>query len=176
MHKRLNILVLASLMIGLLLAACGGSASDPTATVQELFKAVESKQFSRIADLACAAQKDEIVKAFDPSASLAGGGISAQEILDAMTFKLANMEYKETSRSGNNATVHVKGNVNIDVDAAKFKGVLRKLLEAQGVTGVDDAMLDQFMDPAMEQFKQLGQSFDEDMKLVNENGKWLICE
>jgi len=66
--------------------------------------------------------------------------------------------------------------VNIDVDSAKFKGVLRKLLEAQGVTGVDDAMIDQFMEPAMEQFKELGQSFDQDMKLVNENGKWLICE
>ncbi|MGH2592165.1 MAG: hypothetical protein ACRDGG_01485 [Anaerolineae bacterium] len=179
MPQRFGTLLALMMVLGIILAACGGSAGgDPVAVVQEMFRAVEAKQFNKIVDLACEAQKDEITKDFDFGANLAsqiGRGIDAQKVLDAMTFKLSNMDYKETSRSGNVAVVHVKGRLDISIDPEKFKAVVAEILQAQGLADVDQTTLDQATGAVMEQFEGFGQDLDEDINVVNENGKWLVC-
>jgi hypothetical protein len=164
---------------GLILAACGGGAgSDPVATIQEIFKLVESKQFARIADFACAASKDEATETFDFSRAMTdslGEGVDPQKILEAMSFKAANMEYIEVSRSADAAVVHVKGRLEIAVDANKFKAIVVDILKAQGLGELDPAVLEQATSGILAQFEGFGQDLDVDMNLVNESGRWLIC-
>lgn len=175
MNKRLSALFVLSLALSLILSACGGAGAgaDPVATVREAFRRLEAKQFDKLSELACAAQKDTFGQQFDPSASL-GGGVDVQKILDAVTVKVANLDVNEVSRSGNEAVVHVKAQMQLSFDPAKFKEVLREMLKAQGLGDVDDATLDQFLGPAIEQASQT-QDLDEDVEMVNENGQWLIC-
>jgi hypothetical protein len=59
------------------------------------------------------------------------------------------------------------------VDSAKFREIFRKILEAQGVP-VDDATLDLAMSTLDSTLSQT-QDLNEDVKLIQENGKWVIC-
>jgi hypothetical protein len=175
--KRFGSLTTAAMILALVLAACGGGAGgDPVATVQAMFNAVAAKQFDRLAEFACADKKDEIESQFNIGEALAGSapGLEAQQVLDAMTFSFADLKLTETNRSGNAATVHAEGKMVITVDPARFRVLVKALLEAQGLTGVDDAMIDQFAGPFAEQFEQ-GQDITTDFDMVNEGGKWLIC-
>jgi len=182
MKKRFSLYVLLTLVLSLLLAACGGGdgdSDDPTAVVKDLFKAIEQKKFDKIPDYACEAQKEEVSQTFDFGAimadSMGGADVDPQKILDAMSFKVSNLDVSEVSKSGDNATVHVKGKLEITVDPDKFKDVVKDLLKAQGME-VTDELLDQFAGPAMEGFKDFGQELDDDLNLVKEGGKWLICD
>jgi len=176
--KRLSSLTAVAVMVAVILAACGGggASGDPVATVQALFNAVAAKQFDRMAEFACADKKDEIESEFNIGEALASSapGLEAQQVLDAMTISFADLKLTEASRSGNAAVVHVEGKMVITVDPAKFRELVKVLLEAQGLTGVDDAMIDQFAGPFAEQFEQ-GQDVSTDFEMVNEGGKWLIC-
>src|SRR5919206_1526619 len=62
------------------LAACGAGApntSDPAGTVKAAFEAAQSGGIARIAEFACAAQKDDITKLFGSGAEgLAGLGVN----------------------------------------------------------------------------------------------------
>ncbi len=179
MHTRIGYLTILTVTAGLILAACGGGAgSGPANTIQEIFKLVESKQFARVADFACAANRDEAAETFDFGKAMTdslGQGVDPQKILDAMSFKATNMEYTEVSVSADAAVVHVKGRLEIAVDADKFKAIVVDLLKAQGLGDLDPAMLDQAMSSILAQFEGFGQDLDVDMELVNENGRWLVC-
>jgi hypothetical protein len=183
MKKRLALLFALIIIVGPVLTACGGGGDgggdDPTAAVKDLFKAIEQKKFDKIPDYACEAQKEEARQTFDFGAimaeSLGGADVDPQKILDAMSFKMSGLEITEVSKSGDKATVHAKGKLEITVDEGKFRDVVKELLKAQGME-VSDEMLDQFIGPAMEQFKDFGQELDEDIAMVKEGGKWLICE
>lgn len=180
MNTRPGLLATLALATALILSACGGAASggDPVAVVKDLYSAIESKQFARIADMACAANRDEVEQTFNFGESMAGalgGGIDPQKVIDAMSFSTSGMEYTEVSRSGDKAVVHVKGTLKISVDAAKFKDIVAELLKAQGLTDVDPSLLDQSTNAIVQQFDDFGQEFDDDINVVNENGKWVIC-
>ena len=63
--------------------------------------------------------------------------------------------------------------MTVTVDPAKFKPILKTILQAQGLPN-DDATIDAAL-TAMSGSLTNSQALDEDVKLVNENGKWLIC-
>jgi hypothetical protein len=185
MKKQLSILMFLVMALGLLLTACGGSGNgddgdDATATVQDLFKAIENKQFDKIPDFACAAQKEDVRQTFDfgsaIASSLGGADVDPQMILDALTFKLSDLEITEKSQSGDKAVVHAKGRLEMTVDPDKFKDVVRELLEQQGIGDVSDELMDQFAGPVMEQFEDFSTDLDDDIALVKEDGKWVICD
>jgi hypothetical protein len=184
MKKELSILMFLVMALGLALAACGGGGNgddgDPTGTVNDLFKAIESKQFDKIPDFACAAQKEEVSQTFDfgsiIAGSLGGADVDPQMILDALTFKLSGLEITEKSKSGDKAVVHAKGRLEMTVDPEKFKDVVRELLKQQGIGEVADELLDQFAGPVMEQFEDFSTDLDDDIALVKEGTKWVICD
>lgn len=184
MNKRLFIFLSLVVVLSLALAACGGGddddAGDPTQVVKDLMKAIENKQFDKIPDYACAAQKEEVAETFDIgtaiASSLGGEDVDPEKVLDAMTFKVSNLEVTEKSKSGDKAVVHVKARLEMSVDPEKFKELVRELLEAQGLGDIPDSLLDQQVGPILEQFEDFGEDIDQDFEVVEEEGKWLICE
>ena len=174
--KRISVLITVLIVMGVLLTACGGGSSgaDPVGAVKDLMQAVQDKKFDTLGNLVCAAQKDALTKTFDPSASLGGTGIDVKAMLDAMTISTSGVEYTKKSESGDNAVVAIKGNMTVKIDRAKFKPILQQILKAQG-QDVSDEQLNQFMDLAAGQFES-GQDLSQDMVVVKENGKWVVCK
>lgn len=172
--KRLSILVVIVMVLGVLLSACGGgAASDPAGVVKDMMQAVTNKQFDKVADFACAAQKDQIKNAFNPAGALGAAGIDVNKMLDAMTISFSNADITKVSESGDKATVQVKGTLSIKVDREKFKSFLADVMKAQGQT-VSDDMLNTVLDQAASQFEK-GQDINSQVDVVKENGKWLVC-
>ena len=167
-------------VIVMVFAACGGAggpSSDPAASVKAAFDAAASGGLTKLDDFACAAQKGKIAEAFGGAAGVdtfTQAGIKLDDVMNAMTVKFDNVTAKETSRADTNATVHVTGNMTITVDPAKFKPILKAMLAAEGAPA-DDATIDAAM-TAMSGSLSKSQPLDSDIKVVNEGGKWLICE
>ena len=166
-------------VVAIAVAACGGGApntSDPAGAVTAALDAAESGGIAKLTEFACAAQKDNIAAAFggDSLAGLEAAGISAEELFGSMQMSFDNVTTKETSRSGDKATVHVTGDMKIAFDKAKFKDILKAMMEQAGQP-VDDATLELAMGAMESQLSQT-QKLDEDMTVVQEGGKWLLCE
>ncbi len=166
-------------VIVVVLAACGGAGgatSDPASSVKAAFDAAASGGLAKLDDFACAAQKGKLAEAFGGAAGagpLESAGVNMTDMLNAMTVKFDNVTTTESSRTDTNATVHVTGNMTITVDPAKFKPILKAMMAAQGAP-VDDATIDAAM-TAMSSTLSKSQPLDQDVKVVNEGGKWLIC-
>jgi hypothetical protein len=172
--KRLSVVMIVVVVLSVLLTACGGgAANDPVSVVKDMMQAITDKKFDKLADLACAAQKDKIKDALNPAGALAGTGIDVNKMLDAMTFTFSNPDISKVSESGDKATVQVKGKMTIKLDREKFKPILKDILKAQG-QDVSDDQLDQFMGLAAGQIES-GQDIDNKVEVVKENGKWLVC-
>jgi hypothetical protein len=157
-------------------AGCGGGGSgDPTATVKELVSLVETRQLSKVADIACAAEKAAVAEQFDIGTQLSGElpGMDAASITDAMTISMDAMDYRELERSADKAKVQMTGTMTIGVDKKKMTALLTKALEAQGMP-VDDATIGPVLASMVSEFAQ-GRDVDSTVDLVYENGRWLVC-
>ena len=175
--RSLTTIALAALVVAAV-AACGsggGGSGDPTATVKDMVNLVEAKQFTKVADIACAAQKDTVVKQFDLGSALSGSlqGVDASAITDAMTIKFDGVAYKELEKSADKAKVQMTGTLKMTVDKAKMQALVKTALAAQNMP-VDDATINLMLDSMVGSFEQ-GQPVDSTVDLVMENGKWLIC-
>jgi hypothetical protein len=104
---------------------------------------------------------------------LTSAGVDPNEVMSALSIKFDNLTTKESSRTDKDATVHVNGNMTVTVDPEKFKPILKTILGAQGLPN-DDATIDAALTTMAGSLTKT-QAVDEDVKLVNENGKWLIC-
>ena len=180
---------LAPAVLALVLAACGGGGgggggavgvpgADPVSTVNSLVATIQAKAFDKLPDLACAASKGQISQAFDPSSGLASGlgaaGLTASDVLGAMSISLDNVQVGSPSVSGDTATVHVKGNMKVAMDPGKFAAVMKKAMTAAGQPA-DDATINAIISAASSSLSQTT-TLDSDVTLKNEGGKWLICQ
>jgi major membrane immunogen (membrane-anchored lipoprotein) len=173
--KRLSVVLIVIIALSALLTACGGgaAASDPAGVVKSAMTAITEKNFDKLSEFVCAAQKDKVAQTFNPAGALAGAGVDAQKILDAMSIKLDNGEFTKVSESGDKAEVQMKGNLTISVDKEKFKAVMVDLAKAQGQELPADQM-DQVLDMVIGQFSQ-GIDLDEKVAVIKEGGKWVMC-
>jgi len=173
--KRLSAVMIVIIVLSALLTACGGGAasSDPAAAVKSAMTAVTEKNFDKLSEFVCAAQKDKVQQSFNPAGALGAAGVDAQKLLDAMTIKIENGEFTKLSESGDKAEVQMKGKLTISVDKEKFKAVMVEIAKAQGQDLPADQM-DQVLDMVMGQFSQ-GIDLDEKVAVVKEGGKWLMC-
>ena len=172
--RSLTRIAVAALVVAL--AACsGGGGGDPSSTVKDMVNLVETKQFTKVADIACAAQKESVAKQFDFSSALAGSlqGVDANAITDAMTIKFDGVAYKELEKSADKAKVQLTGTLKMSIDKAKMTDLVKKALAAQNLP-VDDATIASMLDSMVSSFEQ-GQPVDSTVDLVMENGKWVIC-
>ncbi len=171
--------LVAGVVLVAMVAACGGSSgpgNDPVGTVKGMADVVSSGKWDKIADYACAAKRDELKKQFDFS-GLAGdalGGMNLGDISDAIKISFANLDVKEKSRAGDKAVVTMTGKVKMEFNKDKLKALVKKAAEAAGQP-VDDAQIEL----ALGMLSGLGgteQDVSSDLNLVNEGGKWLICD
>ena len=169
----------AALALALTLAACGGgpgAANDPSGSVQAAMTAVSSGGFGKMAEFTCAAKRNDLTNAFGGGGNLAAfeaAGVKAEDIFGAMTFSFSNIATKEVSKTDTAAKVHVTADMKTTVDQAKFKTILKTMMTAQGQPA-DDATIDALL-VAMANSLSQTQKVDEDIDVVNEGGKWLIC-
>jgi hypothetical protein len=170
-----------ALALALALGACGGGvgggANDPAGVVTSAFAAAQSGGIAKLADFACAAHKDDILGAFGGAGSLSGlaaAGIKPEDLFAAMSLSFANLTTKEVTKTDKAATVHVTGDMSIKVDPEKFKTVAKAMFTAQGLPA-DDATIDSMVSAMATQMSST-QKIDEDIQVVNEGGKWLLCE
>jgi hypothetical protein len=63
--------------------------------------------------------------------------------------------------------------MTVTIDKDKFRTIMKTMLAAQGAP-TDDATLDTAMNAMSGQLSQT-QKLDEDVAVVKEDGKWLIC-
>jgi hypothetical protein len=170
----------AVLVLGVVLAGCGGgggSTSDPAGVVKAVTDAMQAKQWDKIADYACAEKKDEIAKQFNFAESMAGSlpGVDTKKFSDALTIKFENLEVKEKSREGDKAVVSMKGKMSMTVAPDQLKELVKEALKASGQADVTDEMVEMALGAMGDQFN-FSQDMDEEVTVVNEGGKWLICE
>jgi len=168
-------------LVAFTIAGCsggiGGGGNDPVSVVNEAMNAAETGGFSKLTEFACQANKDDISEAFGGGGdlgALAAAGIDPNELLGAMKIDFQDMAVTPVSQSGSEATVHVKGKMAMTFDEAKIREVMKKVIEAQGMP-VDDATIDAAMSMMTAQLTQT-QDIETDMKVLQENGKWVICE
>lgn len=165
--------------LALALAACAGapavSQSEPAGAVKAAMDAAQSGGVARLTEFACAARKNEISGLFGTGelGSLAALGVDANDVFDAVKMEFKDIQTTEKSRSGDNAVVHATGSMTITLDPTKMREIMKQIMEGQGQS-VDDATLDAALAAMSSQLSQT-QPLDEDIPVVQEGGKWLIC-
>lgn len=176
--------LIVGLVIAATIAACGGgggggpSSSDPSATVRDMMATVTAGNYDKVADYACAAQKEQISKQFDPSGVLGGDagalGLTPADLKQIIKFSVSGLDVKEKSKDATKAVVSMTGKMKITIDKEKFKVVMKTALQAAGKPA-DDATLNTAMG-MMDTIAGQEQDISSDVSLVNEGGKWLVCD
>jgi hypothetical protein len=153
----------------------GGSTNDPEGAVKAALSAASTGGVAKLTDFVCAAQKDDPASLFGTGAdSLKAAGIDPTEMFNAMSITVANLATTTKTKTDTAATVHVTGDSTVTVDTAKFKEIMKKVLAAQNKP-TDDATLTLVMNAMSSQLSKTSK-LDEDVDLVNEGGKWLLCD
>jgi len=162
----------------LVLSACGGggATNDPAGSVTNALNAVNGGNLTKLTEFACAAHKNDIANAFGAgnASQLEAAGVKVDDLLNAMTLKFSNLTTKETSKTDTKATVHVTGDMTVSFNRDQMKTIFKTVLAAQGQP-TDDTTVNTVLDAMSAQFNKT-QHLDEDIDVVNEGGKWLLCE
>lgn len=179
MHSpRIRSALLAALVV--VSVACSGTPAantdNPAGTVSAAFAAAQAGGITKLSDFACAAHKNDIAEAFGGAdlSGLAALGIKPEDISGAMAVSFENVTTKEISKTDTEAKVQVTADLKMTIDKEKFKTVMKTVMAAQGAP-VDDATLDTMI-TAMSSSLSQTTKVDEEVKVVKEDGKWLICE
>ena len=174
--NRLLTALLGALVI--ISAACGGGASgnDPAGTVQAAYAAVSSGGITKIQDYVCAAKKGDLASLFGAGnlQSITAAGVNPDDLFNAMSVSFANLTVTQTAKTDTTATVVVTGDSTISFDKDKFRTIMKTIMAAKGQP-TDDATLDRAMALMSTQLTQT-RKMNDTVKLVNEGGKWLLCE
>lgn len=174
--SRIGRLVAGTILVALL-AGCGGSSgpsSDPVGTVKSALNAMSSGNLSSLGQYACAAQQSSLPSLLGGSGATGALPSGFGDIFSSMKITYENLDVKQSSVSGDTATVHVKGTMKVTFDDAKMKEFIKQMLGASGQT-VDDATINMALAAMKTELSGSGTSLDEDITLKNEGGKWLIC-
>ena len=169
-----------ALALALTFGACGGgpggAANDPSGAVSGALAAAQSGGLGKLSDFACAAHKSDIMGAFGGGnlGALTAAGVKPEDLFGAMTVSFTNVTTKEVSKTDTTAKVHVTGDIAIKIDPEKFKTVAKAMFTAQGLPA-DDATINAMV-AGMANSMSSTQKIDSDIDVVNEGGKWLICQ
>jgi hypothetical protein len=174
---KINRLLIVGLLGVILLAACGGGSEgdEPTAVVKEVVDAMQTLDVEAASENFCEEQKSELNSSLDEGfAELEALGLDPNELMDAFQLNFADLEYEERSQEGDEAVVHVSGTMSLDFDTEKLKDFFRQASEASGQE-VSDQELD-FVVGIFESMSGQEAPLDGDVKLIKEDGEWVVCD
>lgn len=181
MRTRSGFLVTALAAVALAAAACsggpGGTTNEPVGTVNAAIAAAETGGFTALTEFMCQANKDDVTSAFGGGGDLGdlgAAGIDPDQLFNAVKFDFQDHTVTEVSRSDSEATVHLKGKMAMTFDPEAMRTIVKQVLEAQGVEA-SDQMVDIAMSAMEDQLSQT-QDIDTDMRVIQEDGKWVMCE
>ena len=159
-------------LTSLSLAAPVTAADSPEGAVNELIDMAASGDLSAIDQVVCEEQREAAVQQFDPRTAL-GLSPDDQALLDAFTFQFDDRATEVLSQDEGTATVRLTATLNVSIDEAQARDMVRALLEAEGgdVTDEDIDLMLPFMLSAFGE----DQEIDDELMLVLEAGQWLVC-
>jgi hypothetical protein len=111
--KRLSVVMIAVIVLGLLLSACGGGgggAGGAAAAAKSFFDAFSQLDFAKMKDLTCDAQKASLDQATQAMSALG----DAAALKELMKIDTSGLKFEEKSASGDNATVVVTGKLKVE--------------------------------------------------------------
>jgi hypothetical protein len=110
--KRLSVVMIAVIVLGLLLSACGGGGGGggAAAAAKSFFDAFSQLDFAKMKDLTCDAQKSALDQATQAMSSL-GDAAALKELIKIDT---SGLKYEEKSVEGDKATVIVSGKMKME--------------------------------------------------------------
>lgn len=169
-------IALAAILLVTACSSSGSSSNEPAGAVSAAMDAAESGGLAKVLDYTCAAKKNDAAALFGGGdlGSLAALGIDSKAMSDAVKMDFQDVKTTETSKSADKATVHVTGKMVISFDEAKMKELLKQVMANTGQPA-DDATINAAM-AAMSSAMTQSQDLDEDVAVVQEGGKWLICQ
>jgi hypothetical protein len=169
-------LVAGVLALGACSGAPGGDVNEPAGAANAAMAATEVGGLTALTAFMCAANRDDVAEVFGGGnmGDLTSAGIDPAEIFAALKIDFQDVTVSEVSKSASEATVHLKGKMAMTFDEAKMREIIRKVFETQGVEATDQ-MIDLAMSTMASTLSQT-QDLDSDMQMVQENGKWVICQ
>jgi hypothetical protein len=168
-------LLFVIVLLSLVLAACGGGGGgdgDPVDVTKNVVEAIEKLDIDEAKKYVCSQHQADLP---DVGAEFAELGIDPDEVGDIIQIEMSDMKYEEKSKDDDKAVVHVSGKVSFNVDVEKLKPIIKKAAEEQLGMELSDDMLDPMMESMV---AEMGgeESFEGDVNLVKEDGKWLLCD
>ena len=166
----------------LLLAGCRylpAAGDSPAGVVTAAYEAVDAAGlggYERLTDFACAAQADDVLALFGGAASLStltAVGVDPKEVLEGTSVDFENFKATESSKTDTTAKVRVTGTAKHTVDEAAFRAIVTKMLKQRGIKPTKK-ILDQTTAEFANQMTS-SQKMKFDVKLIQEDGKWVIC-
>jgi len=167
----------------LLLAGCRylpAAGDSPAGVVTAAYEAVEAAGlggYERLTDFACAAQADDVIALLGGDAAslstLTAVGVDPKDVLAGTSVDFENLKATESSKTDTAAKVRVTGTAKHTVDEAAFREIVTKMLKARGVKPTKK-ILDQTTAEFADQLTT-SQKMKFDVKLIQEDGKWVIC-
>ena len=153
------------------------SADDPVASVNAALDTLITKQFDRMGDFACAEHRATIAARYDLGATLSAGlpdGVDPALLIDALTLVVTDRVVSLAGNDGQTATVSVAGSLVTTLDQAAARPFAAAVLEAMGQDS-SDASVDAVLPGLVTQMEGTSDLAD-DLLMVLEDGRWLICE
>ena len=162
-----------------LLAACGGAAplagDDPASIARQVMSSLAARDITKLTDLACAAQKDEIADSFTGGLADIAPGTDPATLLQAIQIDTSKVVVGTATVSGDTATVPLTGSMKLTIDSEKLKPVVKAALAAQGMPS-DDAAVDAALGFVSAFNGQEIPLDDQPITLKKENGAWKVCD
>jgi hypothetical protein len=159
------------------LPAAGDSPAGVVTTAYEAIDAAGLGGYERLTDFACGAEADDVIALLGGDAAslstLTAVGVDPKEVLDGTSVDFENFKATESSKTETAAKVRVTGTAKHTVDVAAFRAIVTKMLKDRGVKPTKK-MLDQTTAEFADQLTS-SQKMKFDVKLIQEDGKWVIC-
>lgn len=183
MNHRLRAPLSFALVALLALAGCRYlpvAGDSPAGIVTAAYEAVDAAGvggYKRLTDFACAAQADDVIALLGGDAAslstLTAVGVDPMAVLAGTSVDFENLKATESSKTDTAAKVRVTGTAKHTVDEAAFREIVTKMLKDRGVKPTKK-MLDQMTAEFADQLTS-SQKMKFDVKLIQEDGKWVMC-
>jgi hypothetical protein len=148
---------------------------DPAEVTQMVVDAMQTLDIEAASEHFCEEQRSDLDSSLEEGfAELEAMGLDPDELLDAFQLNFDDVEYEERSQEGDEAVVHVSGSMSLEFDTDKLREFFRKASEASGQE-VTDQELD-FVVGIFESMSGQEAPLDADVKLIKEDGEWVVCD